>query len=230
VVERNFIRGVTAPDPEIGYGIQFKLNSTGVVADNVVLDTKGPGIMIYGASEDGRTSTVERNVIAGSRRSSGIVVGGGPAVVRNNVIVSNAEAGVDLHDYRQRGLLRGVVVAHNTIYQAGRLGIALSSNGSRGATIAFNAVRVEPGGAALPGARPGLQLIGNVDCARAHCFSNPEAWNFSPADGSPLRGRVPPEAVADAPRDDFLGHRRGPHPTAGALEAPAGPIQTAPPR
>src|SRR5262245_32829390 len=44
VVEGNFIENITAPDPEIGYGIQFKLNSPGTIRDNIVINTKGPGI------------------------------------------------------------------------------------------------------------------------------------------------------------------------------------------
>src|SRR5713101_1965953 len=37
LVEGNLIQGVTAPDPEIGYGIQVKLNSSAIIRSNVVL-------------------------------------------------------------------------------------------------------------------------------------------------------------------------------------------------
>ena len=46
LVEGNYIRGVTAANPQIGSGLQVKLNSSGIIRDNVVLDTKGPGIMV----------------------------------------------------------------------------------------------------------------------------------------------------------------------------------------
>ena len=49
VVEENQINGVRARDPEIGYGLQVKLNSVGVIRGNVIVDTKGPGIMVYGS-------------------------------------------------------------------------------------------------------------------------------------------------------------------------------------
>jgi len=75
VVEGNYIRGVTAPDPQIGYGVEVKLNSTGIIRDNVIVDSKGPGIMVYGSRDPSRVSVIERNVVMGSRTSSGIVVG-----------------------------------------------------------------------------------------------------------------------------------------------------------
>src|SRR4029453_836620 len=81
LIEKNFISGVSAPDPQIGYGVQFKLNSSGVVRENVIIDSKGPGIMVYGATDSNAISIVERNFVSGSRTSAGIVVGGGPARV-----------------------------------------------------------------------------------------------------------------------------------------------------
>ncbi|MBM4261631.1 MAG: hypothetical protein FJ145_09395 [Deltaproteobacteria bacterium] len=113
LMERNVIERVDAPPGEVGYGVQFKLNSTGVIRDNVIVNTKGPPIMVYGATDTGKTSIVERNYVAGSRTSSGIVVGGGPAIVRHNVAKHNAEACIALLDYGKRGLLRGLVVAEN---------------------------------------------------------------------------------------------------------------------
>src|SRR5262249_48916457 len=54
VVERNYIRRVTAVESQVGYGVQFKLNTVGVIRDNVIVDTKGPGIMVYGATQPSR--------------------------------------------------------------------------------------------------------------------------------------------------------------------------------
>ena len=80
MIVNNFISGVTAAPSQIGYGIQFKLNSTGVIRDNVILNTKGPGIMIYGTADAVKTQIIERNFVMGSQQSSGIVIGGGPAL------------------------------------------------------------------------------------------------------------------------------------------------------
>jgi hypothetical protein len=114
LVEYNAIARVDAPAGQVGYGIQVKLNSSGVVRNNVIVGTKGPPIMVYGARDEHRTSIVEHNYVSGSRTSSGIVVGGGPAIVRFNVAKNNADAGVALEDYNRRGLLRGLVVARNS--------------------------------------------------------------------------------------------------------------------
>ncbi len=114
LVEHNAIARVDAPAGQVGYGIQIKLNSSGIIRHNVIVGTKGPPIMVYGARDEGRTSIVEHNFVSGSRTSSGIVVGGGPAIVRFNVAKNNADAGVALEDYNRRGLLRGLVVARNS--------------------------------------------------------------------------------------------------------------------
>lgn len=130
LIEHNMIERVDAPPDEIGYGVQLKLNSTGIIRNNVIVQTKGPPIMVYGAADDTKPSIIERNYIAGSRTSSGIVVGGGPAIVRHNVAKSNAEAGIALLDYGKRGLLRGLVVAHNSVDGNGK-GAILAPPGVR---------------------------------------------------------------------------------------------------
>ena len=72
-----------------------------------------------------------------ARHLSGIVVGGRPAVVRNNVIVGNNGMGIALKDYGRRGLLRKSVVTHNTGNDYGS--ILISSEGSVEAEISHNA-------------------------------------------------------------------------------------------
>ena len=225
LVERNHIWRVSAPDPQIGYGVEFKLNSTGIIRDNVIVDTKGPGIMVYGAADTGRRSVVERNLVVGSRSSSGIVVGGGPALARNNVTLDNAVAGIGLEDYRKRGLLRGVVVVHNTVYRNGKAGILLPENGLVEAAILNNAVTAREGTPAFPAARVGVTLAGNVDCSTAACFVRPEARDFSPLSGSPLgRGTSAAEVGPWTPHEDFFRVQRSAAPTPGAVERAAGPI------
>jgi hypothetical protein len=229
LIEGNYIHGVTAPPDEVGYGIQVKLNSAGIVRANVIVDTKGPGIMVYGAHDAALLSVVERNFVAGSHRSSGIVVGGGPALVRNNIAVGSAEAGIALEDYRKRGLLRGVVVVHNTVVGNGG-GIGVLSNGALDALVINNAVQVRAGTPVLPPARAGLELAGNVDCTGAVCFANPDARDFSPAPGSPLVGSGVERQTPWFPAADFFGVRRSARPSAGAVERAAGPVLLAPGR
>ena len=220
LIEQNYIHDVRAPDPEIGYGMEIKLGSTAIIRDNVVVNTKGPGIMVYGARELGRESIVERNFVAGSRNSSAIVVGGGPAIVRNNVAVTSAEAGIALENYGKRGLLRGIVVAHNTVYGNDKAGILVPDEGRLEAAIVNNAAHARSGTPVFPTGRVGVLQLGNVDCTWVVCFVDPDKRNFSPlvvGAGSFLGGPW-------IPQDDYFGRRRGVPPTVGAIEQPGGPI------
>src|SRR5882762_10449823 len=157
VVEGNFIDGVTAPDPQIGYGMEVKLNSSAIIRDNIVMNTKGPGIMVFGSQNPAMSSLIERNVTIGSRTSSGIVVGGGPVIVRNNIAVSNEEAGIGLEDYKKRGLLRGVIVVNNTLYKNQTGAITAPENGITGVVIVNNAAHGGMGSRTYPAARTGLR-------------------------------------------------------------------------
>jgi hypothetical protein len=227
-VEQNYIRHVRARDPEIGYGIQVKLNSSGAIRDNVIVDTKGPGIMVYGAHQLETTTLVERNLVMGSLSSTGILVGGGPVVVRNNVAILNRDGGIAVQDYRGRGLLRGIGMVHNTVYDNGGGGILVPKQGLVDAAILNNAAHARPGLPALPRPHPALRLAGNVDCSQAPCFVNPDGRDFSPVIGSLLVGLGAAAVEAWAPADDFFGARRGIPPTVGAIERPAGPIPLGP--
>ena len=221
LLERNYIRGVDAPEREIGYGIQVKLNSTAIIRDNVIVDTKGPGIMVYGATDLSKVNLVERNFVAGSRTSSAIVLGGGPAIVRNNVVTTSAEAGIGLEDYHRRGLLRGIVLAHNTIYGNATGGILVPpGQGRLEVTIANNAAQPRTGTQAFPAVHAGILSIGNVDCASLPCFRDPDLLDFSPLALRP--GSLAAEPWI--PPDDYFGRRRDVPPTAGAIELPARPI------
>src|SRR5882672_11003648 len=219
LVEGNYIRGVTAPDPQIGYGLEVKLNSSGIIRDNIILDTKGPGIMVYGANDVSSVSVVERNVTIGSRTSSGIVVGGGPAIVRNNVAISNKEAGVGVEDYKMRGLIRGVIVVNITVPESGVQDVA----------VVNNAAQAKAGTRFVPAPRPGLRLLGNVDCGIGRCFANPNGMDFSPFVGSILVGMGVSGLGDWLPQADFFGVRRGARPTPGAIEKPSRPIGIEPP-
>ena len=223
LVEGNYIRHVRAPDPKIGYGVELKLNTVGVIRDNIVVDTKGPGIMVYGATDDGRPSVVERNLVMGSINSAGIVVGGGPAIVRNNITTDNTEAGIALEDYRQRGLLRGVVVLHNSAYQNRGPGVLAPQTGLTQAVIVNNLVAGPAGLPAVRAPAAGVTLAGNVLCRPGECFARPHERDFSPLSATPA-ATLPAAARRWKPSDDFFGAPRGARPVAGAVEGTAGPI------
>jgi hypothetical protein len=229
VVEHNFISTIQAPEPEIGYGLQVKLNSSGVIRDNVIIDTKGPGIMVYGSWDLLSRSVVERNFVMGSRTSAGIVVGGGPVVVQNNVAVLNRGAGIGLEDYHGRGILRSIVVSHNTLYRNAEGGVTASSGARlRDVAIANNAVHTQQGSPAFPKGRADVDLAGNVDCTWALCFANAEGMDFGPVPGSLLQTPGSMRRTEWIPADDYFGTRRTLPPVPGAVQMSRGAIGLGP--
>ena len=228
VVEGNFIEGINAPDPEIGYGIQVKLNSSAVIRDNTVIKTKGPGIMVYGSQDLTTSSLVERNVTIGSRHSAGILIGGGPVIIRNNIAVSNDEGGITLEDYKKRGLLRGVIVVSNTGYGNRLGGVTVPESGISDVIIVNNAADAGTAPKAYPRLQAGLRVRGNVDCSMMLCFANPTQYDFSPNAASFLRAAGVSWGEAWMPREDYFGARRADPPTVGAIERPARPLTLTP--
>jgi len=228
LVAGNLIRGVSAAPDQVGYGLEIKLNSSGIVRDNIILRTKGPGIMVYGARDLLTQNLVERNVVMGSERAAGIVVGGGPAVVRNNVVLTNNDGGISLQDYGKRGLLRRIAIVHNTIYGNLVGGITIEGQEARETTVLNNAIQSPGGTPAVAAPRPGVWTAGNVDCTYRTCFMQPDGFDFSPFPGSALVGPGTLAGGEALPREDLFRMRRGSPPTVGAIERPSGPIPLEP--
>jgi hypothetical protein len=141
--------------------------------------------------------------------------------VRNNVVTTSAEAGIGLEDYQRRGLLRGIVLVHNTIYGNAKGGILVPGQGVAEVIVANNAVQPLPGTSAFPTGRPGVLSVGNVDCASLRCFVDPDQQDFSPL------GIHPGSLAADPwiPPNDYFGRRRDLPPMVGAIEALGSPIR-----
>ena len=156
------------------------------------------------------------------------MIGGGPVIVRNNVVVGNAVAGVGLEDYGRRRLLRGVVVAHNTLYRNEAGAVVVARNGLVDVALVNHAVQAKPGGVPLPEAQPGLRLIGNVDCGPLACFVDGEGRDFSPAPGGPLAAAGAVRVEPWVPALDYFGTPRSLPPTVGAVERLGGPVRLAP--
>lgn len=101
----------------IGYGIQLKLNVTkSIIENNFFTGMKGPGIYLYGAEGvDSTHSNIARNnIVINSRRAGGISVGGGPSIVKNNVVFSN-DFGLFFQNYKGRDLLDYIIFSGNTV-------------------------------------------------------------------------------------------------------------------
>ena len=218
MIENNLIDGVSAAENEVGYGIQVKLNSPSTIRDNIISDTKGPGIMIYGGREALEESLIERNFVSGSRSSSGIVIGGGPATVRNNIAVGNGQAGIALYDYGQWGLLRRIKVGFNTVYGNEAGGIVASAGKVAESLIVGNVGASLSGAPAFPARQAGLSLEDNLVCDNG-CFADAGKNDFSPAPNSLLERRVVGYKAAWQPADDFFAQSRKSPPKPGAAES-----------
>lgn len=143
VFKGNVIDGSQNDGPEstVGYGIELKLNVTkSIVENNFFTGTKGPGIMVYGADnmDTANANIVRGNVVALSRHEAGIVIGGGPSIVRDNLII-NCKYGMYIQNYAGRNLLDNIVIKENTILDYFG-GYGISYDNVKGVTSAHNLV------------------------------------------------------------------------------------------
>jgi hypothetical protein len=219
--ERNYINGVRAPEANaIGYGIEVKLNSWGVIRDNTIVRTKGPPIMTYGSNRGDPASLIEGNYVEGSRQDGGIVIGGGPAIVRNNIAVGNAYGGISIQNYGRRNLLSRVWVVHNTVMNNRDSGINVAdwtANGDN--VVAYNAILPIASTPAIRVARPGGIIAGNVAAAASDFVdATVGPYDLWPAAGGTLLDAVPGSAAPWHAADDFMGADRGERPDVGAME------------
>ena len=104
-------------DDITGYGIELKLNVTSsIIENNFITNTKGPGIMVYGAkdSNPANANIVRNNIVVGSRKDAGIVAGAGPSTILDNITIKCNGGGVVIQNYGGRNLLHNIVVNRNT--------------------------------------------------------------------------------------------------------------------
>jgi hypothetical protein len=133
-----------------------------------------------------------------------------------------------MEDYGRRGLLRGVIVAHNTLYGNDAGPLTVTRDGSVDAAVVNNALQGKGTVAVVIPAAAGLRLEGNVNCSRAACFVNPETDDFSPLPGGPLIGAGVNRSEPWFPAFDFFGTRRRTPPSAGAVENYGRPLRVGP--
>ena len=158
-IANNRFDGVTSSS--VGYAIETKLNSWGEIGGNDIRDAQGPGITVYG-SENGDRTTVENNIVVGSREAATLEIGGGPALVRNNVVIGGASGGLYVYDYGDRGLLDDVEVLGNTLWGVGGPAITWET----GSRLVFkdNAAGRDDGTTAFQEETQGATVSANRDC------------------------------------------------------------------
>ncbi len=211
LVEGNLIDDVTSSG--VGYGMELKKDSWGVIRDNVVNDTQGPGIEVFGSEDAARATLIDGNFAVRSRNNASIEVGGSNVTVTNNIVVGGAEGGIYVYAYWES--VHDVIVAGNTVI--GETGPALRvADEITASRLIDNAAYQVDGSEPFPASIAGLSAGGNVECGSLiGCWINGEEWDFRPA----VAGRLMDEGVAEsALTTDFCAHERGAVPYAGAIE------------
>lgn len=222
LIEHNLISGAMPRDDRVGYGIQVKLNSNAVIRDNSVYDTKGPGIIVYGNDNPaGPASLIEGNYVQRSAWDGGIVAGGGPALIRNNITIDNGLSGIVAQDYQSRGFQHGVKIVHNTLVNNLRGGITVERwSFDKGNVIANNLIVGTPDQQPIKPTRPDGLVRGNADCPSAStCLlaATEPPFDFRLQPTSELRGSVEMGEEDWWPKDDFLGLPREAKTSPGAF-------------
>lgn len=224
LIEGNLIEGVSPGKGAVGYGIQIKLNSNAVIRDNSIYVTRGPGIMVYGnADPAGPVSIIEGNYVHRSASDGGIVIGGGPAIVRNNVLVGHGKGGIVAQDYQGRGLQHNIQIVHNTLVDNLVTGIVTENwIANRGNVIANNFIRAPVEQEVIKPKGMIATIEGNVKCTDGSAC-------FMKGDRAPFDFRLPVDSAwidkayalpaKYAPKVDFLGLPRQQPATPGAFAA-----------
>jgi hypothetical protein len=219
LVEGNLILGAQ-PGDGVGSGVQIKLNSYATVRDNTILNTTGAGIIIYGSSQGDPASIVEGNYVEGAQQDAGINTAGGPAIVRNNIVVGNGNFGIWAQDYNGRNLQTNVWLVENTALNNQGGGISVQNwQAGRGNILAYNAITPLSGTSAFSGGSG--TVAGNVTCNPAtSCFNQPttEPFDLWPVGGGPLIGTAAGAVAPWRPFDDFMGVLRPAVADTGALQ------------
>lgn len=211
-IEGNLIDGVTSNS--VGYGLEVKKDSYGVVRDNVIHDTQGPGIEIFGSEDPSRATVVDGNFVVRSRNNASIEAGGPYVTVTNNLVVGGGDGGIYVYPYWES--VHDVVVAGNTLVGETATALRLASSATN--VHIFNNLAFQQ-----DGSNPFPASLGeadhNVVCgSMAACWVDGENWDFSPVEGI-AKGTEDPLLT-----QDFCGILRDAPPSVGALEEGLGPL------
>jgi parallel beta-helix repeat protein len=225
LIEGNYVHHTNGSTVLQGDGIEIKEGSYGnIVRDNVIHDTKYPGILVYSTAGNGPANIIERNVIWNVGDNT--VQMAADVVFRNNIVLGNVAM-----QSHQSGSPSNIEFVHNTVISAGNAVDVRDVTGP--VLIANNAIYAQ--GTALrliSGDLAQVQLAGNIGegglSGASSGFSNGNGiasdmvnGNFSgsppidpfPAPGSALIGAGDGNHVVT---EDFNGTPRGGAADAGA--------------
>jgi len=234
LIANNYIHDMNGPTVTQGDGIEIKAGSyANIVRDNVIHDTAYPGITLYHVNGNGAPNIIERNLVWNSG-DNGIQVTA-DAIVRNNIVLSAAAAGIGIHA-SQGGNVGNLTIVNNTVIKAS--GDALHVSDVAGPVLIANNALYAPNGNAVfaNGSTNLVTMIANVGTGSLSGVSDgfdasgDIATDFTSASysGAPPQDLVPPAGRlvggADAtnlPTDDFNATSRNPQLDIGAYRSNA---------
>ena len=234
LIANNHVHHMDGPTVTQGDGIEIKAGSyANIVRDNVIHDTAYPGITLYHVNGNGAPNIIERNLVWNSG-DNGIQVTA-DAIVRNNIVLSAAAAGIGIHA-SQGGNVGNLTFVNNTVIKAS--GDALHVSDVAGPVLIANNALYAPNGNAVfaNGSTNLVTMIANVGTGSLSGVSDgfdasgDIATDFTSASysGAPPQDLVPPAGRlvggADAtnlPTDDFNAMSRNPQLDIGAYRSNA---------
>jgi len=206
IIEQNDIHDLIGNNVSQGDGIEIKDGSyNNIIRDNVIHNTKYPGITVYGTDEN-PPNVIERNQISLSGNNG--IQAASDAIIRNNIIFQARADGIRSMNH-QSASVGNLRIINNTIVQ------------SKGAGI-----RVDP----PKGAPSGEVIVANNAVFTSNSFRIPKAGHvriianqtgdaakelrmFFPLTGSKLLGAADSTLL---PEDDFSGKPRAGRKDVGA--------------
>jgi hypothetical protein len=222
LIEDNIIDRVTSSG--VGHGIEIRLNSAATNRSNLISGTLSAGIFVQGATVSDAGAIVEQNYVESAQTTAGIVIGGGPALVSNNILVGNAFGGISAQNYAGRNLQQNIWIVHNTILDNANSGINVAAwSAGSGNVIAFNAIGPRTGTASLSPSVPAAAVTGNVTCnPPTACFVEAVTppYDLTPLPGGPLFETAGGGTEPWRPTVDFFGTPRVGSADVGAVEGP----------
>ena len=225
LIEGNYIHHTNRATVEQGDGIEIKEGSYGnIVRDNVIHDTKFPGILLYSTMGNGPANVIEGNVVWNVSDNTMQIAA--DAVIRNNIVLGNVS-----FQSHQAGSPSNIEFVHNTVINDGS-GIEVR-NVSGPVLIANNAVYSQSQAIRLiSGDLSQVQLFGNVGAGGlsggSSGYVDGNGISTDMVDGNyngapPINPfPAPGSALIDAGNSayitaiDFNGNPRGGSPDAGA--------------
>ena len=206
LIEGNYIHHTNGPTVDQGDGIELKEGSSGnTIRNNVIHDTRFPGILTYSTVGNGPPNVIEGNVVWNTSDSAIQVAA--DAVIRNNIVLGAPvsfqphQAGVPsniefVHNtlvvpgtaVYVRNVSGPVLIANNAVYSQFGAAINLVSGDRTQVTVSGN---VGTGG--LVGASSGYQEGINVSADFLNGHFGVPPIDLYPAVGSPLIGAADPQ-------------------------------------